>query len=256
MRRQAELVDMQAVTIDNAIATAEADHREAQQKYLTARHANNCDGELAAMNEMAAIGRRIETLKAGQEELKPANEQAQRVIRDGNVIREAPPPPQAPQPPGVEQMLSQMPNLSPAEKDWIRAHPDSITDRHNQLLMQAAYIETERRGIPRGSPEYFRHFEDKLGYGGAVTQNGGDRNGGYETPADDYEPDPEPAPTPRYSAPVSRSSAPGRGNENLRPGQVMLTQAREAAKASNITEVEYARQLQRMLDYKKQGHYQ
>jgi hypothetical protein len=67
---------------------------------------------------------------------------------------------------------------------------------------------------------------------------------------------PPPPPAPEraaiYSAPVSREVANGSGRREPSPGSVRLSfEQRQAAAAAGISEVEYARQLQKLPAYKK-----
>ena len=57
-----------------------------------------------------------------------------------------------------------MPNLLPSERDWLRQHPDPLMSPDNQQRLQVAFYDAERKGIKRGSPEYFEHFSERLGH--------------------------------------------------------------------------------------------
>jgi len=63
----------------------------------------------------------------------------------------------------VEQLLANMPDLLPAEKDWLRANPATILDPHNQRRLEVAFADAQTRGIERASPEYFQFFDERLG---------------------------------------------------------------------------------------------
>ena len=66
-------------------------------------------------------------------------------------------------------------------------------------------------------------------------------------------PMPEPRPAPRYSAPVSRTT-PGGGY--TRPGEVTLSpEERQIARASGISDLEYARNKVRLAQEKALGRY-
>jgi hypothetical protein len=187
-------------------------------------------------------------MEVGREELN------QRLWRARPDEAEPPPPPPKPpqqqwqQPPDVEAVLTRLPNLIDEERDWIRQHADSVITPQNQKLMKAAFIESERRGLKRGSPEYFAHFADRLGY----------NEGGYTAaqPSRHVQRDVSEYPTEdnrRVAAPVSR----GGGGTAERLGQVFLNEAmREAARVSGISEAEYARQMVRLREPKKRGYYQ
>jgi hypothetical protein len=120
--------------------------------------------------------------------------------------------------------------------------------------MQTAFIDTEKLGIERGTPEYFEFFERRLGY----EPSGGD----YDEDDDMGEPSNlRVMPPPQRSAPVSAApvsrAAPGvSAREQTSSTRVTLTpQQREAAKFSNLNEREYAKNLQKLNDMKRKGYY-
>lgn len=228
-------------TINSALQAAEAEVEAAQQAYAEAWKTGDGLGVAKAQTALNDATYRKNTLQAGKDELETTR-------------RRPPPPPPAPPiaTQNVELILQRMPNLSAEERDWIRQHPDSVTDQNNAQLMRAAYLESEKKGIKRGSAEYFALFADRLGYARADAGGNGGRDGGRITESDDMD---EPEPPRRVAAPVSRGN--GRNSDGLRPGEIFLTQAqREAARASGITEQEYARQLLRLRELKQQGYYQ
>lgn len=170
------------------------------------------------------------------------------------------PPPQAQQfqqpqgqAPDIEQVLSQMSGLIPAERDWLRDHPDALTDQRQQARLTAAYFDAEEDGLERGTDEYFEFIEQRLGYDN-------NRQGSHH-PVYDDEDDAmsEPAPAPprrRYAAPPSRT-APGSGHRSGgSDDQIVLTpDQRMAAKISNVDEYTYAQGVRKLRELKKQGHY-
>jgi cation transport regulator ChaC len=159
------------------------------------------------------------------------------------------------QQPQIEQILSQMAGLIPAERDWLREHPDALTNLRLQKKLEAAYLDAEDDGLERGSDEYFEFMEQRLGFTGAES-----RQRSQQPQYDEVDMD-EPAPAPprrrqSYAAPPSRSS-PGTGERFEGGGKVELnTEQRMAAKISNVDEYTYAKGVQRLRELKKQGYYQ
>lgn len=217
-------------TVSSALAQAEAEATAAEEAYAAAWAKGDGLGVAKAQRAISDATYRINTLKAGKDELE-------------TMVRQ---PPTAAQPPvnaSLEHNLARMTNLLPEEKDWIRQHPDSI-EPANLNHLRVAFEASQRKGLKRGTQDYFDFLSDRLGY----EDDGGEQE---ETPV--REPVRQPPERPRVSAPVSRN---GGNPQQLRPGQVMLTESqRQIAKATGVSEVEYARGVQRLLEEKSRGLY-
>lgn len=214
----------------------------AKQEYAAARVNNDPLAEADAMERMNKISNKIATLEAGKDEMerrKQAPSRQQPQVQPG--------------PPNVENVLAQMPGLTNEEREWVRSHPDAVTDQAQVQRMQVAWADSQRLGIRRNSPEYFRFFDERLGY------DSNDQDQEYDD-VDQDEPAPQPRPRPRgpvTAAPVSRSSPGASTRDAPRSGQVTLTkEEREAAKFSNIDERTYAENKRKLLDLKRRGYYQ
>jgi len=140
------------------------------------------------------------------------------------------------QPDPIETILAQ-PIWLDSEREFLRARPHAFAKSD---VLNAAHIEAARRGHARGSPEYFAILEDAL------------QNGPPPAPS----PSPPPAePRIPVAAPASRS-VPSWTNAPTSPSKVTLTPAqREHARASGISEIEYAKGVLRLEALKKAGHY-
>jgi hypothetical protein len=129
-----------------------------------------------------------------------------------------------------------MPALREDERTWLRSHPDSLFQ--NQHRLRVAFEDSQRKGLERGTPEYFDFLENRV-YGD------GDGEG-----TDNW-------------APRRQSNGNGNGNANgngqepkLKPGQVRLTQQQvEHAKAAGVSLEEYGKQDQELKRLKLQGMY-
>ena len=226
------LTETQLDTLTSAVAAAEGEASAAETAYADAMSKGDWLGAAKAQRAMITATSRIETLNAGRQELEQQAKQPAKV---------APPPPINN---NIEAILATLPNLSDAERDWIREHPDSMSGE-NVPRMQVAFRDATARNIKRGSKEYFAFFNERLGY-----DNGRDDPGDGEIEEEPVQPVREQR---RVSAPVTRNNT---GGPNLRPGQVMLSEAqRQAARMSGVDEVTYARGLQRLIDAKRTGLY-
>lgn len=135
----------------------------------------------------------------------------------------------------VEAFASQ---LSRPSAEWIKAHPNCVTDERLQRKMVRAHQDALEDGIQADTPDYFSYIENRLGFKKADDQDGeevvakavGGRSNSVQPPA----------------APVSRGGASTRG--------VRLTALqRETAKEMGWKEEDYAVWLQ---DTVKRGQIQ
>lgn len=131
----------------------------------------------------------------------------------------------------VDQFEQWLSNFTPASAGWFREHPDAAApDKFNRV--QVYHGDAISEGIAPESPEYFAFINERMGYAAR------------RAPAPAAEARPEPAsrqPAARsYAAPVSRGEPTGSRNGTV----IRLTAGqREAARASGLTDAEYASEL-------------
>lgn len=201
-----------------------------ETEILKANYANataNGDNEQAAniayaMSETAA---KLNQLRLGKESLE--NQPPQRVQP---MERRTDP---------VEEFASQ---LSPRSADWVRAHPQCVTDPRLMTKMIAAHNIAVADGIPADSEEYFEFVEDTL----KITPRRAE-------PVYDAEPalSAASAPTQRRASPaatpVSRS---GNGTGTPANRATLTREQADMAKMMGMTPAEYHKN---MMDLKKEG---
>lgn len=200
--------------VQSALSQIERDAKDLKARLAQARKANDTDAEADVFLELQSLASNKQQLEQGLEALK------ERVV----VSRQraaAPPPPRQQDP--VEELASR---LTPASASWVRKHPEFASDDSKRKKMVAAHYEAESEGLAADTPQYFQFIEQRLGI--------------------------EDAPEPRQT--TSRQSgprtpppppAPARGNSgagNSRTMQLSPLQ-REMARASGLTEEEYAQNL-------------
>lgn len=147
-----------------------------------------------------------------------------------------------PQPVGdpVLHAIDSNQTLSYRQKEWLKGHRDAFTDPAKNAYLGAAHHKAIAAGHGIDSDAYFAAIETELG---------------YRQPA-------APAPTAErksipMSAPTSREAPSLSGAPTASPSRITLTASqREAARISGIDEVTYAKNLIRLNELKKQGHYQ
>lgn len=225
--------DAEYDAILNAIGAAESEAEGAQRDIAFASEANDPKGIADASRRMARAESRLVQLQDGKDAIERQKTQAAARAKEDT---ERPKPATQPT---VEQYIDSLPNLMQSQREWLRKHPDALTDNRKNMRLQGAHVEAEDQGITPGSTEYFEYLEERLGYKKAK-------------PVNNDQEDDEPTRAP-VSAPPSRNAT---NPANGRPSNTRITltpEQREIARLSGIDELTYARQLQRMNALKADG---
>ena len=127
----------------------------------------------------------------------------------------------------VEEVASQ---LSRQSADWVRSHPEYVTDPKLFRKMTRAHEEAMDEGYKADTPDYFEYVESRLGL------RGDDGDAMSEASA----------PTQRRSAPSAAPTSRTAGSSSAGRNAIRLTAAqKEAAEISGMTEAEYMEQVRR-----------
>lgn len=226
--------DSQVTAFNNAIAGFERDGEMLEERYAAALERGEYQSAAKIQREMAKIESKLEFLHKGKSDLEDKLE----------IQRQSLTPPErmeytGPQDP-VEAYIQ---NLAPVAKDWIRAHPEVVTDDSLRNLMTGAHYEALGMGLKPNTQEYFGHIETKLGYG---DQNQPEIQRQETTPQ--YRPQGR---TPMASAPVSRSASPTVSRNGNRMSVTLTPAMREAAEIAGMSEEEYAAEMVRLANQGK-----
>lgn len=212
-------------SVVNAISALQSEADRAQSDLEASLSANDSRGAAEAQRRLALASARL----VGLEDGKAAWDQRREWERAN---------PQRSQPPAdpVGAQIDSMTHLSVRQRDWLRGHRDAMTDSAKNAYLGAAHHDAIRAGHAQDSDGYFQVLEERLG---------------YRQPAASTE-----RRSPPVSAPVSRE-APSLSTGKPTTSRIELTPAqREAARISGIDEFTYAKNLMRLNDLKKDGHYQ
>jgi hypothetical protein len=233
LARNAEAQDAEYQAILNAIGAAESEAEAAQNDIARASEASDAKTVADASRRLARAESRLAQLEDGKMALEA---QKSREARQAKEFAERPPAPPQQQTP--EQFIDQMPNLMPSQRDWLKQHQELITNTNKNLRLQGAHAEAIDLQLQPGTQKYFDHLEMRLG---------------YKRPEEEEED--ERAVT--MSAPPSRQATnPSTGRAEV-PNRITLDpEQREMARLSGISELEYARGLQRLAEAKAKGNYQ
>lgn len=224
--------DAEYDAILNAIGAAESEAVNAQRDIAIGTEAADAKMVAEASRRLARAESRLSQLEDGKFAIERAKTaQAARAKEEREAPRET-------KQPTVEQYIDQIPNLMQSQRNWLKEHPEYLTDTRKNIKLQNAHLEAEDSGIAVGSTQYFTFIEGRLGRKPEARED------------DDMDDRPE---RPTVAAPPSRSAtSPSTGRASST--RITLTpEQREAAKMSGIDEITYAKNLQRMLDAKAQG---
>lgn len=230
-RSHAEQAQYDAIL--NAIDANKSEADSAQRDYEAAM----ADSNFKAAAEAQRRGQRAEAQIVRLEEGKDAFEARQKEQKD------------TPERPAQTDPLEvSIANLPDPAKVWLRTHRDYMTDARKNAKIQALHWDVLDEGHKAFSQEYFDSLETHLGLRKAPEK---------EKPVvdDDDDPPKQTKRTPIVSAPVTRDT-PSLTTGRPSTDRVTLTpQQREAAKISGISEMDYAKQVLRLQQAKKEGHY-
>lgn len=213
----------------NAINAFQAEADKAQADLEASLSANDSRGAAEAQRRLSTASARLVGLEDGRAAWDQRREYE----------RQNPPRPQTPSDP-VEAQIDSMTHLSPKQRGWLKNHRDAMTDPARNAYLGAAHWDAIHAGHAQDSEAYFTALEEKLGYRQAAA------------PAAVT----ETRRSPPVSAPVSRE-APSLSTGKPATSRIELTpEQREAARIAGVDEFTYAKNLMRLNDLKKQGHYQ
>jgi len=142
-RSQVRAEDAEYDAILNAIGAAESEAEAAQRDISLATEASDAKAVGEASRRLARAEGRLAQLEDGKlaieraktEEAARAKERPQQ--QQGNTQAQ----------PTIEQYIDQLPNLLPSQRDWLKAHPESLTDPRKNQRLQGAHVEAEDNGL-------------------------------------------------------------------------------------------------------------
>lgn len=220
-RREAEEATQRATALEGDVITgglsaAQAELAAAKRELVRSGESGDFEAQADAQARIGRASAQIVNLEGG------AAEVAERIEKKPPQVQQH----QERQNPDPIAGIDANPNLFPAEKAWLKAHPDSVTDTKRNNELGVGYERAMKQGLTRGTPDYFAFLEDFMGY--AKTSSDTNHDGSTSV-----------------QAPVSRQE---RGGDGRPTGNKIQLDPEERMLASNmgISETEYARNKQRM----------
>ncbi len=233
-KSQQDVVDSRLDSIKNGLAAADAEILEAKNAFRMAAVEQDVDAQVAAQERLAEATTNKVNLENGKVALERAIKAEQERVKEQRELQQ-----QQPQGDALDRT-----SLPQTAKNWLRAHPDYLTDQRKNAKIQSLHWDVLDEGHQPFSDSYYESLETHLGMRSKPRQNA----------AEDDEEEVQPTRKSVVSAPVSRDAPSSSGNRS--GGVVRLTTAqREAAKMAGISETEYAKQLVALNTAKANGNY-
>lgn len=197
------LAQSDLAVIDSGITAEKSALAEAKQAKIAALQAGDYDKVADADEKIGLATARIVRYEEAKSDLEarqkePPKQEQQR---------------QEPQRQPQDQFEAMIAQASPKAKDWLRAHPEYVTDEKLNRKANAAHNMAVSEGFSVDTPEYFDYCERFLGM--------------KKDEPKKEEPKRQERSKPMASAPVSREGGPASGN--LSATQVVLTPGEQRA---------------------------
>lgn len=229
-RFQEEASQAQYDAIVNALEASKADVKAARMALHRARTDGDIDSEVEAHDRLAMASANVARLEDGRAAYEARIE-----------ANKAKPKQEAPR---VDAFESAIANMPPLVKDWMRAHPDYMTEQRKNAKIQALHWDVLDEGHAFGTQPYIEAMETKLGLREAPKK------------AVEVEDDDLPQRTTVVTQAPPTRDVPSASTGKPQSTKVTLTaEEREIARLNNITETEYAKQKIKMQQLKANGHY-
>lgn len=221
--------DTEKELLNTSLANAQAAQASAKAAFKTAFEAGDPDG-MAEAN--AGIARAATDIRNYESAAAVADE-------DAKIEKDAPR-----QEPHIDIItaIDRMPNLVPKERDWLKAHPEVLTDPGSIRELDVGYNRAIRAGHKRGTDTYFQYLDEFLGYAKPAKA---------DADAEDHDDHNDERPS-IVSAPVTRDSRSSLSGRPTVSTKIMLTpEQRDLARSMGLTDVQYARGKQQLDANKK-----
>lgn len=220
-----EIIDQEEVAIKAAIAAAKAEADKALADIRTAKNSGDIEAEIEATDRLTDAKANLSVLKRGREEVDIKRKERKKERRKLEEQQETQSSQQ--QQPGVQ--------YPPHVVEWINGHPEFFNDPRNNARLQLAFYDSRDEGYEPYSKAQIERIEELVG----VKKNNQQEQKTNERAS-------------IMSAPVSREAPSGSRSSS----KITLTKdEKEAARIAGVTEVEYAKNKQRLAEMRADGTY-
>jgi hypothetical protein len=135
----------------NAIAASSSEAENAQRDYQYCSSVNDYAGMADAQRRMSRAESRLVQLENGRDAFDERRITAQQYQQQPSLT--------------PEQIIGGMP-LMPEEREWLLQHKHLVTNAASIQELQGAFHASQRLGLQRGSQEYLKFIEERVGADG------------------------------------------------------------------------------------------
>lgn len=151
-----EVIDSQYGTVESGLSAAQDAAEAAEREYKTAFEAGDAAACAKAQRSIARAEATISRLTEAKSDLETRRAKAP---TEADQVRTEPQRPVAHDDP-VEAYVA---NRTPQTADWLRKHPEWVTDQRKNAKLTAAHYDATGDGLQPDTPEYFTHIEKFIG---------------------------------------------------------------------------------------------
>lgn len=144
--------DLEGDIISGGLSAAQGERDAAKAAFKTAFEAGDANAMAEAQSRIGRAEAKILTFESGAAEV--AERKERKVEPQQTVQRQVDP----------MAAIDTNPNLLPAEKEWLKAHPDAVVDTGRNNELSVGYNRAMQQKLVRGSPAYFAYLEEFMGY--------------------------------------------------------------------------------------------
>lgn len=214
---QQVITDSRLLVIESTIQTKQGQKEALIKRIKEAKEAGDIDAETTAVDELQMVNIELRQATLGKDRLEQE-------IKDGTAKG------------GGDAIAAYTKDMPPRSAQWIRDHPDYVTDQDKQSDLVAAHYSALSKKLVPNSTAYFEHIEQELGM--RDSDDGGQQEQRREEPATRRTLTPPAAPVSRAGFSGPREIFPG--ITETAPGKFNVTkEVAEAAAISGVTVAEY-----------------
>lgn len=150
-----EVIDSQYGTVESGLSAAQEAADAAEREYKAAFEASDGAAMAKAQRSIARAEATISRLTEAKSDLETRKAKAP---IEAEQVREQPRQRVSDDP--VEAYVA---NRTPQTADWLRKHPEWVTDQRKNAKLTAAHYDATGEGLNPDTPEYFTHIEKFIG---------------------------------------------------------------------------------------------
>ncbi len=149
-----EVIDSQYGTVESGLAAAQTEIEAAKREIKSAGESGDYDRQTEAYDRLATARARAERLQEAKSDLETrkgkAPTESEQVRTERPVVHDDP----------IEAYVA---NRTPQTADWLRKHPEWVTDQRKNAKLTAAHYDATGEGLSPDTPQYFEHIEKFIG---------------------------------------------------------------------------------------------